>query len=572
MADYRLSASIISRSTGRSAVAAAAYRSAEQLLDERTGLTHDYERKRGVLHSAILAPDDAPDWMRDRAKLWNSVEAIERRKDAQLSREIQLSLPNELDHDQNRNLILDFVRRQFVERGMVADVAMHAPNPDGDQRNVHAHVMLTTRVLTGEGFGKKGREWNAPDMLAAWRKEWADHQNREFERLGLDVRVDHRSYEDRDIDREPTQHLGPVANDMEKSGKPSRIGDENRRRQQANAERAAKAQELADVTRHIVETKAQIAEELAERKTKFEREEGLDKQRALEHLQEARQGWHVDKRQVERDAAQKAQWQAEARDLGQRLQVGGIQKFFRDLTGRTKRDFEALSAVRKNLDNIAQRETERQQAIAQRDHQERQQQRIDHEKARADLERQHNAEQQRREELARQEALKATQKDAQYIMGQQKPAIMQDNARAPEPPAWQRAAAPEQTNIKAPDLKERFTDAATFGQQKPELGQDKKPLRSPARPTQDLGGAFRAGQGKNAPEHQQDTTKREDEQSRAGRQTGSEPADKSTAEQFNREATRQATLERLDPNYKPEPSQSENAPSHDRGHDRTPSR
>ena len=163
MADYRLSAQVIKRSDGRSAIAAAAYRSAERLLDERTGLTSDYSRKDGVTHAEIVAPDNTPDWMHDRAQLWNAVEAVERRKDAQLAREVQLSLPHELTDEQRKELVLGFVKEQFVAKGMIADIAIHAPSADGDQRNHHAHVMLTMRTLTNEGFGNKARDWNSPE-------------------------------------------------------------------------------------------------------------------------------------------------------------------------------------------------------------------------------------------------------------------------------------------------------------------------------------------------------------------------------------------------------------------------
>ena len=161
MADYRFSAQVISRAKGQSSVASAAYRSASRMVDERTGQIHDYTRKGGLVHSEILAPDSTPEWMLDRSQLWNAVEAVERRSDAQLAREVQLSLPHELAPDQRRELVLGFVQEQFVDRGMIADIAIHEPGKNGDQRNHHAHVMLSMRELTGEGFGKKNREWNS---------------------------------------------------------------------------------------------------------------------------------------------------------------------------------------------------------------------------------------------------------------------------------------------------------------------------------------------------------------------------------------------------------------------------
>lgn len=156
LATYRFSAKVISRSTGRSATGAAAYRAGVMITDERTDMTHDYTRRRGVVHAEILTPDDAPEWMQDRAALWNAVEHAERRKDAQLAREIQINLPHELDPETRRNLARDFVEQEFVSRGMVADLTIHAPDPRGDERNHHAHVMLTMRALQAEGFGKKG--------------------------------------------------------------------------------------------------------------------------------------------------------------------------------------------------------------------------------------------------------------------------------------------------------------------------------------------------------------------------------------------------------------------------------
>lgn len=259
MASYRFSATVVKRSAGRSATAAAAYRSGSEITCERYGETHDYTRKRGVVHAEIMAPEDAPEWTRDRAVLWNAVEVAEKRKDAQLAREIQLSLPHELTDRQRVELVRQFVADEFVSRGMVADLALHAPGRAGDDRNHHAHVMLTMRELDGPGFGKKAREWNDPANLERWREEWAHHQNREFERLGLPVRVDHRSFEAQGIDREPESHLGPAAHAMKKRGDDSRIVSENEATQQRNRQRT---------DRHVEHLKA-LARVAAER-DKFE--------------------------------------------------------------------------------------------------------------------------------------------------------------------------------------------------------------------------------------------------------------------------------------------------------------
>ena len=193
MAIYHFDASVISRSKGRSATAAAAYRTAEVINDHRTGEVHDYTRKGGVLHTEIIAPDNAPAWVHDRSALWNAVEDAERRKDAQVAREVRVALPSELTTEQNADLVRAFVQEQFVARGMIADVALHAPGREGDQRNHHAHIMLTTREVGPEGFGAKNRDWNAKELLVSWRGSWAEHVNDTLERCDIHERVDHRT-------------------------------------------------------------------------------------------------------------------------------------------------------------------------------------------------------------------------------------------------------------------------------------------------------------------------------------------------------------------------------------------
>jgi len=222
VAIYRCEFKIISRGSGHRACAAAAYRAGEKIRDERYGDTHDYTRKSGVAASFILAPENAPDWMSNRAELWNAVEAVERRKDAQLCREVLLSLPHELADDQRQALVRQFVRDHFVSRGMVADVNIHTHSPSGDERNDHAHILLTTRTLTASSFGPKDRSWNSRDFVHDTREAWAEAQNRTFERLGLDLRVDHRSLADQGIDREPEPKLGQHATESIRNGEPEK--------------------------------------------------------------------------------------------------------------------------------------------------------------------------------------------------------------------------------------------------------------------------------------------------------------------------------------------------------------
>ncbi|MEP4660054.1 MAG: MobQ family relaxase, partial [Nitratireductor sp.] len=193
MAIYHLRASMISRSQGRSVTAASAYRVAERIEDRRTGLTFDYAAKGGVDHTEILAPDHAPDWVHDRSELWNRVEESETRKNSQVAREVRVALPDELTHAQRVALVRDYAQTQFVDRGMVADIALHAPGRAGDERNHHAHILLTTREVDADGFTTKNRDWNKVEVLEGWREAWARDSNAALERAGVEDRVDHRT-------------------------------------------------------------------------------------------------------------------------------------------------------------------------------------------------------------------------------------------------------------------------------------------------------------------------------------------------------------------------------------------
>lgn len=353
MADFRLSAKTISRGKGQSAIASAAYRSAERLMDDRTGQSHDYTRRDGVLHAEIIAPDNTPDWMHDRAQLWNSVEAVERRKDAQLAREIQLSLPHELTDEQRLELVRGYVAEQFVNHGMIADIAIHAPSAEGDERNHHAHIMLTMRELTGDGFGKKNRDWNSPEILAGWREQWAMHQNRQLERHDHPARVDHRSYEAQGIDREPTSHLGPVASDMERKGKASRIGDENRDRDAANTNRAMMQIEAARLASH----RARFESWAAEKKAELHAAQDLTR---LDLSQKhERQKAALEERLGADYGQAKATIKAELHAVERRLAASGLRKVLRNALGRTRTDKTAREQLSASLADIRQREGER---------------------------------------------------------------------------------------------------------------------------------------------------------------------------------------------------------------------
>ncbi|MEN5145886.1 Ti-type conjugative transfer relaxase TraA [Brevundimonas diminuta] len=237
MAIYHFSAKIISRSTGRSAVAAAAYRSASRLFDERTEQPFDYSRKSGVLHSEILLPDGAPERWSDRQALWNEVEWGEKRKDAQLSREIEFALPREMKPDDAIELARAFVEREFVRRGMVADLNVHCDVGEDGLPRPHAHVMLALREVGRDGFGAKARDWNSTALLEHWREAWGEHVNVRLAELDLDIRIDHRSLKDQGIDLEPQLKIGPAAARSEARGRASERADQHRDIARRNGDR-----------------------------------------------------------------------------------------------------------------------------------------------------------------------------------------------------------------------------------------------------------------------------------------------------------------------------------------------
>jgi Ti-type conjugative transfer relaxase TraA len=218
VAIYHFSAKVIGRSGGRSAIASAAYRAGERLHDDKLDRDHDYTEKAGVVHREIMLPEGAPSRWADRGTLWNEVEAGEKRKDAQLARDIEISLPRELGKAEAVRLAQDFVREQFVDRGIVADLNVHWTQARDGGEQPHAHVMLTMReVVSGregheeEGaFGKKVVAWNDRALLGEWRERWAELANARLLELGHDIRIDHRSYVDQGIDLEPQHKIGPA--------------------------------------------------------------------------------------------------------------------------------------------------------------------------------------------------------------------------------------------------------------------------------------------------------------------------------------------------------------------------
>ncbi|WP_462133559.1 MobQ family relaxase [Peptostreptococcus stomatis] len=252
MAIYHLSIKIISRGKGKSALAAASYRSGEKIKNEYDGVVHDFTRKGGIAHTEILLPQNAPQEFSDRGTLWNSVEKIEKSKNSQLAREIEIALPKELDREKQIELVREYVKENFVKVGMCADIALHDKN-DG---NPHAHILLTMRPLNEDKtWGAKSKkeyvldkngekvklkngnyktrkidavDWNEQEKAEQWRKAWADITNKYLEENSIQEKINHRSYQRQGIEKIPTIHLGISASQMEKKGITTDRGNINR--------------------------------------------------------------------------------------------------------------------------------------------------------------------------------------------------------------------------------------------------------------------------------------------------------------------------------------------------------
>jgi hypothetical protein len=268
VAIFHLNARIVSRGKGQSAVAKAAYNSHDLLTNENTGDRHDYRDKGEVVFSGIFAPKSAPEWVdeitKSREALWSAVEKAETRKNSQLAREIEIALPHELTDEQRKWLVTDFVRENFVRPGMIADVAIHAPSPEGDKRNHHAHILLTMRHIGPEGFVEKMREYNGKAHLQEWREKWEHLANRYLERFGHEARIDNRTLEAQGIDREPTSHVGPTATDFEREGTKTERGGINRAIKARNRLRDKLKAQAMQTGRDLEEVRAEYMAKAAE--------------------------------------------------------------------------------------------------------------------------------------------------------------------------------------------------------------------------------------------------------------------------------------------------------------------
>ena len=264
-----------------SAVGASAYRSGEILKNEYDGITHDFTRKRGIVHTEILLPPHAPPDFADRSTLWNAVEKIEKAKNSQLAREIEVALPVELDREKQIQLVREYVQANFVSDGMCADIAIH----DKKNGNPHAHIMLTMRPLEQSGeWGAKSKkeyildkngqriklkngsfktrkvdltDWNDKGKAEVWRQAWADVTNKYLAEQNIPQRIDHRSYERQGIEQIPTVHMGVAATQMERKGIVTEKGEKNRLIREQNRLLKEVRRRIAELGKWIKEKSAQ---------------------------------------------------------------------------------------------------------------------------------------------------------------------------------------------------------------------------------------------------------------------------------------------------------------------------
>lgn len=285
MALYHFHVGQIGRGGGQSAIASAAYRAGEALYSEYYGETSDYTRKGGIMYTEIMLPPNAPPEFHDRQTLWNAVEEAEKHKKAQLAYSFDIALQNELSPEENIALAKQFVQEHLVSKGMIADLAVHEPDKKGEGiPNPHFHVMTTMRPLNPDGSwgSKQHREyildengnrqkdengnyifnavhttdWHTPETLINWREAWCNMVNEAFERKGLTVRIDHRSFEEQGIDQIPTVHEGPQVRKMEARGIHTEKGDKNRWIRATNKLITALKEKVHSIQNWIVEQKA----------------------------------------------------------------------------------------------------------------------------------------------------------------------------------------------------------------------------------------------------------------------------------------------------------------------------
>ena len=348
MAIFHFSTKTVSRSSGRSATAAAAYRAGEKIKDERTGEIHDYSRKAGVVSSHILLPDHAPEWAKNRADLWNAAEKAETRKNSCVAREFEVALTGKTPEERERQA-LEFARKIVDKHGCAVDVCLHEPSRAGDQRNYHAHILLTTRRLGSEGFTEKTRELDAKatrgPLIVGLRKEWADGVNELEEKAGSPERVSHLSNAAQGKAEEPGIKMGPAATAYER--RTGEASDKRLNHEAQVSERLQAAQEagwlerkLAKSNKRIIDLDGNLKAAIRERDKRLERERAERKRKA---------------------AAEKEKQEREAKQKPMTPMTAGVAEWRKNLAEQAlayqKQQQEQAAAQRweKTLDQIAQR-------------------------------------------------------------------------------------------------------------------------------------------------------------------------------------------------------------------------
>ena len=224
MAIFHMEIKNIGRSKGRSAIAAAAYRSGSVLFDELTGEVHNYSKKQGVDHTEIIAPNDAPFWVNDRSVLWNTVQEQGTRRNSRYAKEINIAIPRQISREAKLTLVRAFVTEEIVERfAVVCDVCVH----DLDSHNPHVHLMIPLRVAEDEGFGARVKAIDHRKTVTDLRTAWAKHANRYLSAVGQ-REITEKSYEERGIDRRSEIHYGAHAWALRNKGITTEIELKNR--------------------------------------------------------------------------------------------------------------------------------------------------------------------------------------------------------------------------------------------------------------------------------------------------------------------------------------------------------
>ena len=330
MAQYRCQVKPrLSRSNGASVARTAAYIEREKLEDERTGEVYDFSgHKDKALWTGIYAPKGAPEWAHDLQNLVTEIERAEKRKDSQLALPIELSLAHELTLEQNRWMLQDFIKENCTRPGYATIAAIHEPPHGGDERNIHAHLLVTLRTIDENGFSKTKAEQQENYMarserVEALRASWEKHLKHHLERHGFEkeaAEVSCKSLKEQGIDREPQKHLGPTASDMERKGKQTERGEINNAIKDSNRQLDRLQRAQKEASQAIAEAQRKVDAEAKQRQADVDRRAKEQKpKRTAEQIQESlrvaeRRALEMQKRDAKAAAAIGSAWTCAPRD------------------------------------------------------------------------------------------------------------------------------------------------------------------------------------------------------------------------------------------------------------------